>query len=170
MSIKSINPATNKIVKTFEEMSASTVEQSIAKAEQTYAIWKKTTYPERAELLHKVANLLREKAKDLAELVTLEMGKLYAQAEGEIALSADIFDYYANHSEAFLVDKILHPSHGQALVRHSPIGVLLGVQPWNFPFYQVARFAAPNIMVGNTILLKHASLVPQCAQAIQDLF
>ncbi len=170
MSIKSINPATNKVVKAFEEMSVSTVEKSIVKSEQTFAIWKKTTYSERAELLYKVAGLLREKVKDLAELITLEMGKLYSQAEGEIALSADIFDYYANHSEAFLADKILHPSHGQALVRHSPIGVLLGVQPWNFPFYQVARFAAPNIMVGNTILLKHASLVPQCAQAIQDLF
>jgi succinate-semialdehyde dehydrogenase/glutarate-semialdehyde dehydrogenase len=98
------------------------------------------------------------------------MGKLVEQAEGEIKLSAEIFDYYANHGEAFLADKKLDPVHGQAFIRHSPIGVLLGVQPWNFPFYQVARFAAPNIMVGNTILIKHASIVPQCAIAIEKLF
>jgi succinate-semialdehyde dehydrogenase/glutarate-semialdehyde dehydrogenase len=98
------------------------------------------------------------------------MGKLVSQAEGEIKLSAEIFDYYANNAEAFLSDKILKPVHGQALVRYSPIGVLFGVQPWNFPFYQVARFAAPNIMVGNTILIKHASIVPQCAIAIEEIF
>jgi succinate-semialdehyde dehydrogenase/glutarate-semialdehyde dehydrogenase len=98
------------------------------------------------------------------------MGKLIAQAEAEIDLSAAIFDYYATNSEQFLADKILNPELGSAYIRHSSIGVLLGVQPWNFPFYQVARFAAPNIMIGNTILLKHASMVPQCAIAIEDLF
>ena len=170
MSIQSTNPATNKVVKTFEEMSEAAVDQSIAKSVETFAIWKKTAYSERAVLLHNVAGLLRKKKKELAQLITLEMGKLVAQAEGEIKLSAEIFDYYANHAEAFLSDKILNPVHGQALVRHSPIGVLLGVQPWNFPFYQVARFAAPNIMVGNTILIKHASIVPQCAIAIEELF
>ena len=100
----------------------------------------------------------------------MEMGKLVDQAEGEIKLSAEIFDYYASHAEDFMADKILTPVHGQALIRHSPIGVLLGVQPWNFPFYQVARFAAPNIMVGNTILIKHASIVPQCSIAIEEIF
>ena len=103
-------------------------------------------------------------------MITLEMGKLVAEAEGEIKLNAEIFDYYANNAEGFLADKILKPVHGQALIRHSPIGILLGVQPWNFPFYQVARFAALNIMVGNTILIKHASIVPQCAIAIEALF
>ncbi len=170
MSIQSTNPATNKVVKTFEEMSETTVEQSIAKSVETFASWKKTDYSKRAALLHNVAGLLRKNKKELAQLITLEMGKLVAQAEGEIKLSAEIFDYYANHAEAFLTDKILNPMHGQALVRHSPIGVLLGVQPWNFPFYQVARFAAPNIMVGNTILIKHASIVPQCAIAIEGIF
>lgn len=170
MSIKSTNPATNKVVQTFEEMTEPALEQSIATAVETFASWKKTPYAERAALLHKVAGLLRENKKDLAQLITLEMGKLLSQAEGEIKLSAEIFDYYANHAEEFLTDKVLKPVHGQALVRNSPIGVLLGVQPWNFPFYQVARFAAPNIMVGNTILLKHASLVPQCALAIEKLF
>ena len=170
MPIQTINPATNKVVKTFDEMTEAVVDQSVAKAVVTFDAWKKTDYAERASLLHKVAGLLRGKKKELAKLITLEMGKLVAQAEGEIKLSAEIFDYYANHAEAFLADKILHPVHGQAFIRHSPIGVLLGVQPWNFPFYQVARFVAPNIMVGNTILIKHASIVPQCAMAIEELF
>lgn len=170
MSIQSTNPATNKVLKTFEEMSETLVDQCIAKSVETFTFWKKTPYAQRAELLHNVAALLRKKKKDLAQLITLEMGKLVAEAEGEIELSAEIFDYYANHGEEFLSDKILKPVYGQALVRNSPIGVLLGVQPWNFPFYQVARFAAPNIMVGNTLLIKHASIVPQCAMAIEELF
>ena len=170
MAIQSTNPATNKVVKTFEEMSETAVDQSIAKSVETFTTWKKTPYSERAAILHKIAGLLRDKKKELAQIITLEMGKLVAQAEGEIKLSAEIFDYYANNAEAFLSDKILNPVHGQALVRRSPIGVLLGVQPWNFPFYQVARFAAPNVMAGNTILIKHASIVPQCAIAIEELF
>ena len=170
MSIQSTNPATNKVVKTFEEMSETAIDQSIIISVETFAIWKKTPFSKRAALLHNVAGLLRKKKNELAQLITLEMGKLVSQAEGEIKLSAEIFDYYANHAEAFLSDKILNPVHGQALVRHSPIGVLLGVQPWNFPFYQVARFAAPNIMAGNTLVIKHASIVPQCAIAIEELF
>ena len=170
MSIKSTNPATNKVVKTFEEITDENVDKAIAQADATFQEWKKTDYKHRSEILHKVAGLLREKKKDLAKIITLEMGKLVSEAEGEIKLSAEIFDYYANNAEDFLADKILNPVHGEALIRHSPIGVLLGVQPWNFPFYQVARFAAPNIMVGNTILIKHASIVPQCAIAIEEIF
>ena len=113
---------------------------------------------------------MREKKQLLAKLITLEMGKLIAQAEAEIILSADIIDYYANNGAAFLNDKTLSPSFGKAFIRYSPVGVLLGVEPWNFPFYQVARFAAPNIMIGNTVMVKHASIVPQCAIAIEDLF
>ena len=170
MAIQTINPATNKVEKTFTEMTEEDVDKAIEQSAATFKEWKKTDYKKRAEVLHKVAGLLREKKKDLAKMVTLEMGKLVAQAEGEIKLSAEIFDYYAKHAEGFLADKILDPVHGEALVRHSPIGVLLGVQPWNFPFYQVARFVAPNIMVGNTILLKHASIVPQCGIAIEEIF
>lgn len=170
MSIQTTNPTTNKVEQSFTEMKDEEVDKAIATSAATFDEWKKTDYKERAALLHKVAGLLREKKKELAKMITLEMGKLVAQAEGEIKLSAEIFDYYANHAESFLADKILNPTHGQALIRHSPIGVLLGVQPWNFPFYQVARFAAPNIMVGNTILIKHASIVPQCAIAIEEIF
>jgi succinate-semialdehyde dehydrogenase/glutarate-semialdehyde dehydrogenase len=113
---------------------------------------------------------MRDKKESLAILITLEMGKPITQAEGEIVLSADIIDYYAKHGAKFLEDKPLKPEFGSAFVRYSPIGVLLGVEPWNFPFYQVARFAAPNIMIGNTVLVKHASNVPQCAIAIEELF
>jgi succinate-semialdehyde dehydrogenase/glutarate-semialdehyde dehydrogenase len=170
MSIQTINPNTNKTVKSFEEMTDQQVESKLANAQEAFTVWRKTTYSQRADLLHKVAMLLRVKKSELAKTITLEMGKLLAQAEGEIALSADIFDYYAEHGETFLADKILDPEFGTALVRSSPLGVLLGVMPWNFPYYQVARFAAPNLMVGNTVLIKHASIVPQCAAAIQELF
>jgi succinate-semialdehyde dehydrogenase/glutarate-semialdehyde dehydrogenase len=170
MSIQTVNPNTNKVVKSFEEMSDQAVEAAVTQAESAYTEWRKTSYEQRAVVLHKVASLMREKKEQLATLITLEMGKLFAQAEGEVILSADIIDYYATHAKKFLGDKHLSPDHGKAFIRHSPIGVLFGVEPWNFPFYQVARFAAPNIMIGNTILVKHASIVPQCGIAIEELF
>lgn len=170
MSIQTVNPNTNKIVKSFEEMTEKAVDAKVAKAHLAYINWKETSYQQRADLLHKVAKLMRIKKSELAKTITLEMGKLLSEAEGEIDLSADIIDYYADNAEGFLADKVLIPEHGEAIIRNSPIGVLLGVMPWNFPYYQVARFAAPNIMVGNTILLKHASIVPQCAAAIEKLF
>ncbi len=151
-------------------MTEKTVDAKVAKAQVAFLDWKETSYQYRADLLHKVATLMRVKKSALAKTITLEMGKLLAQAEGEIDLSAAIIDYYADHGEAFLADKVLDPEFGAAIIRNSPIGVLLGVMPWNFPFYQVARFAAPNIMVGNTILLKHSSIVPQCAADIEELF
>ena len=170
MAIQTINPTTNKLVKSFDEMTDAAVENAVAMAVISYDEWKNTEYQARAQILYKVAGLLRAKKKELAKIITLEMGKLLSHAEGEIKLSAEIFDYYANKAETFLADKILDPVHGHAFIRHSSIGVLLGVQPWNFPFYQVARFAAPNIMIGNTVLVKHASNVPQCAIAIEQLF
>ncbi|MBE0393327.1 succinate-semialdehyde dehydrogenase/glutarate-semialdehyde dehydrogenase [Flavobacterium sp. 7E] len=170
MSIQTTNPATNKVIKSFDEMTDKQVEDAIALSNTTFKDWKKTSYKDRATILHKVAKLMRAKKTELATLITLEMGKVFAQSEGEIDLSASILDYYADNAETFLADKKLSPEQGEAFVRSSPIGVLFGVMPWNFPFYQVVRFAAPNIMVGNTILLKHASIVPQCAIAIDELF
>ncbi len=170
MSIQTINPNTNNMVKSFEEMTEKAVNDKVKKAQLTFTNWKEISYHQRADLLHKVAALMRIKKSELAKTITLEMGKLLAQAEDEIDLSADIIDYYANHGEDFLADKVLDPEYGEAIIRNSPIGVLLGVMPWNFPFYQVVRFAAPNIMVGNTILIKHASIVPQCAIAIEKIF
>jgi len=170
MSIQTINPFNNEVVKTFEEMTPEAIETALAQAESCFKTWRDTTYKQRAALLQKVAQLMRAKKDELAPLITLEMGKLLAQSYGEIALSADIIEYYANNGENFLSDKKLAPEFGEAYIKNSPIGVLLGVEPWNFPFYQVARFAAPNIMIGNVVLVKHASNVPQCAFAIQQLF
>lgn len=170
MSIQTTNPATNKVVQSFDEMTDKQVQVAIEKSNTTFQEWKKTSYDDRAKVLHKVATLMRERKSDLAKLITLEMGKIISQAEWEINLSADILDYYADNGAAFLADKKLNPESGEAFVRSSPIGPLFGVMPWNFPFYQVVRFAAPNIMVGNTILLKHASIVPQCGIAIEELF
>ncbi len=170
MAIQTVNPNTNKVVKSFEEMSDNAVDAAVAKAESAYTDWRKTSYEQRSVILHKVASLMLEKKEHLATLITLEMGKLFAQAEAEVVLSANIIDYYATHAKKFLADKHLNPDHGKAFIRHSPIGVLFGVEPWNFPLYQVARFAAPNIMIGNTVLVKHASIVPQCGIAIEELF
>lgn len=170
MAFQSINPTNNKVVKSFDEMTDTAAEAAISKAVITFDQWKQTDYQTRAQLLYAVSGLLRAQKRRLAQLITLEMGKLLAHAEGEIKLSAEIFDYYAKNAEEFLTDKILDPVHGKAFIRHSPVGVLLGIQPWNFPFYQVARFAAPNIMIGNTVLIKHASNVPQCAIAIEEIF
>lgn len=170
MPIQTVNPTTNKTIESFEEMTDTALDAAVAQAAEAYTKWKMTSFTERADLLHTVAARMRDKKNSLAALITLEMGKLIAQAEGEIVLSADILDYYAVHGERFLADKSLSSKEGKAFIRHSPIGVLLGVEPWSFPFYQVARFTAPNIMVGNTILVKHASMVPQCAIAIENLF
>jgi succinate-semialdehyde dehydrogenase / glutarate-semialdehyde dehydrogenase len=170
MSIQTVNPTTNQAGKSFEAMTDKVVDAAVGRAVKAFDGWRKTTYDHRAALLQKVAALMRKNKDSLAKLITLEMGKLISQAEGEIDLSADIFDYYAIHGPKFLADTPLNPEFGTAFIRNSPIGVLLGIQPWNFPFYQVARFAAPNIMVGNTVLIKHASIVPQCAVAIEDLF
>ena len=169
-SIKTVNPATNELVKSFEEMTEQAIESAISGAEKAYQDWKKTSYEQRADLLHKVASLMRQEKDTLAKLITLEMGKLLKESEGEIDLSADILDYYADNGAKFLADQTLKTEFGEAVVRNSPIGVLLGIEPWNFPFYQVARFAAPNIMIGNVVLVKHASNVPQCGIAMEKLF
>ena len=170
MSIQTKDPSTNEVVESFKEMTTAEIENAVCIAHDHFDEWRKATYNARADLLRRVAALMRQKKTVLAKMITLEMGKLIAEAEGEIDLSANIFDYYADNGEAFLADQILKTETGEALIRHSPIGVILGVQPWNFPFYQVARFAAPNVMIGNTILLKHASNVPQCGIALEILF
>jgi succinate-semialdehyde dehydrogenase/glutarate-semialdehyde dehydrogenase len=170
MSFQTVNPATNKVIQAFDEMTDAVLEKVVDRAAQTFSDWKNTDYQTRAKVLYAVAGLLRAQKRELAQIITLEMGKLYSHAEGEIKLSAEIFDYYAKNAEEILKDKILNPVHGKALIRYSPVGILLGIQPWNFPFYQVARFAAPNIMIGNTVLVKHASNVPQCAIAIEKIF
>lgn len=144
MAFQTINPTTNKLIKSFDEMTDATLDKAVAQATTAFDEWKQTDYQTRSQLLYTVAGLLRAKRKELAQMITLEMGKLLVHAEGEIKLSAEIFDYYAKNAEGFLADKVLNPVHGKAIIRYSPVGLLLGIQPWNFPFYQVARFAAPK--------------------------
>lgn len=169
-SIKTVNPFNNETVKEFDVMSNEQVDQIIGRADQAFKSWKKTSFEKRAELLHNVANILRERKEELGKLATLEMGKLLKESIYEVELCANIFDYYADNGAKFLADHPLETPHGKAFLAYEPIGVLLSVQPWNFPFYQITRSAAPNIMAGNTMVLKHASNVPQCAQIMEDIF
>ncbi len=167
---QSVNPFNGKTLKAFDELSAAQLEKAIKTAEMCFQSWRQTTFAERAGILIKAATLLRERAEEFAKPVTLEMGKLIAEARGETALSADILEYYAWHAEAFLAPQNLNPKQGEAVVESSPLGVLFGVQPWNFPYYQLARFAAPNLMAGNVVMVKHAGCVPQCAVAFAKLW
>ena len=120
-------------------------------------------------MLKRAAALIRERQQALAALTTREMGKLIGQSAGEVALSAAIIDYYADHAESFLGLEALKTDSGEAVVESSPMGILFGVEPWNYPCYQIVRFAAPNLMAGNVVMVKHASNVPQCALAFEQL-
>jgi len=167
---QSVNPFDGKIVKTFKELSGKQLESAIKTAAIAFDAWRLTTFAERAMVAAKAASLMRARVDDLARLVTLEMGKLIEESRGEVALSADIIDYYAINAERFLTPQKLSPSTGEAIIENAPLGVLFGVQPWNFPYYQLARFAAPNLMAGNVVMVKHAGCVPQCAIAFEQLW
>jgi len=147
------------------------VEQAVADTAAAYADWRNRPMAERARLLSAIAAGYRADRERLAGIVTQEMGKTRGEALGEFDLVADIFDYYATHGASFIADRPLDISGGgQALVRTDPIGVILGIMPWNYPHYQVARFAAPNLLLGNTLILKHAPSCPESAIAIAELF
>lgn len=168
-SIKTVNPFNNEVVKQFEVMSKDQVNTIISKADEAFKSWKKTSFSKRSAIIHKVAEIMRSRKDELGKLATLEMGKLLRESIAEVELSADIFDYYALKTESFLADKKLETPIGKAFISYEPIGVILSVQPWNFPFYQITRSAAPNLMAGNTMVLKHASNVPQCAQIMENI-
>lgn len=170
MAYQSINPASGEVGQSFPELTDAELETAIVATAACYEDWRRTSFAQRAAIMSKAASIMRDRSEELARLVTLEMGKLIAQAQGEVSLSADIIDYYAEHAERFLATEQLTPDSGTAEVVSTPIGVLFGVQPWNFPYYQLARFAAPNIMAGNVILVKHASCVPQSAIAFEKLW
>jgi succinate-semialdehyde dehydrogenase/glutarate-semialdehyde dehydrogenase len=170
MAYQSVNPFDGTILKTFDEFTDQQLETALVTATESFEIWRRMTFTERATIVAKAATGLRKQIEKFAHLMTLEMGKLIDQARGEVLLSADILDYYANNAELFLAPEQLKPASGEAVVVNSPIGVLFGVQPWNFPYYQLARFAAPNLMAGNVVMVKHASCVPQCAIAFEQLW
>jgi succinate-semialdehyde dehydrogenase/glutarate-semialdehyde dehydrogenase len=170
MAYQSVNPYDGKILKTFEELTDKQLEMALATAATCFETWRHTSFAERAAVVAKAAAIMRARIDEFARPVTLEMGKLIDQARGEVVLSADIIDYYAKNAERFLAPEHLKPSSGEAEVESSPFGVLFGVQPWNFPYYQLARFAAPNLMAGNVVMVKHAGCVPQCAIAFEKLW
>jgi succinate-semialdehyde dehydrogenase / glutarate-semialdehyde dehydrogenase len=170
MSYQSVNPYTAKTEQLFPEITDAQLEHKLAMAHSGYLTWRALKPSERSTIVHKAALLLRERMDEFATPMTLEMGKLFEESRGEVKLSADILDYYAKHAESFLAPVKLSPEQGSAAIESSPIGVLFGVQPWNFPYYQLARFAAPNLMAGNVVMVKHAGCVPQCALAFEQLF
>ena len=170
MTYQSVNPYDGKTLKTFDELTDQQLESALESAENCFKTWRHTTFVERAKLVEKAATLMREQIETFARPITLEMGKLIEQAREEVLLCADILDYYAKNAERFLATEHLQPSSGEATVESTPLGVLFGIQPWNFPYYQLARFAAPNLMAGNVVMVKHASCVPQCAIAFEQLW
>jgi len=170
MAYQSINPYDGKILQTFEELTDDELEIAIAGAASCFESWRQMTFAERAEVVARAATILDARVDEFARLVSMEMGKLIDQARGEVVLSADILEYYAKNAERFLAPQHLEPASGEADVENSPFGVLFGVQPWNFPYYQLARFAAPNLMAGNVVMVKHAGCVPQCAIAFERLW
>ena len=169
-SYQSINPYDNKLVESFDEMDDQQLEVAIATAHAAYTKWRMTSFKEREAIVAKAAELMHERHSEFALPVTQEMGKLIGESEGEVKLSADIIAYYAKHAKHFLEPVELSPNAGHAEIVSQPLGVLFGVEPWNFPYYQLARFAAPNIMAGNVVMVKHASCVPKCAIAFEKLW
>lgn len=164
------NPATGERLREFPGATDAEISQAISAAHDSFTGWRTTEVAERAALLTRVAGLYRERVDELAPIISVEMGKPITQAKGEVLFSADIYDYYATWGPDFLADEELPARGGGAVVVTEPIGALLGIMPWNYPYYQVARFAAPNIMLGNTILLKHAESCPQSALAMEAIF
>ena len=169
MAYQSIDPNTGKLVKSFEHLSNAQLDTKLAAAESCFQSWKHTRYAERAVILNKAAELMHAHVDDFARLATLEMGKRIDEARGEVKFSADILAYYAKHAEAFLAPTRLNPKVGEAHMESSPFGVLFCVEPWNFPYYQLARVAGPQLMAGNVLVVKHAGCVPQCAIAFEKL-
>jgi succinate-semialdehyde dehydrogenase/glutarate-semialdehyde dehydrogenase len=169
MAYQSVNPNTGQVIESFEHMSPDQLENALATAQTCFQTWKHKTYAERAVIVNKAAALLRAHGDDFARLETLEMGKRINEARGEVKFSADILGYYAKHAESFLAPTQLHPKVGEAHMESSPLGVLFCVEPWNFPYYQLARVAGPQLMAGNVLVVKHAGCVPQCAIAFEQL-
>ena len=170
MAYESVNPYDGKTVKKFHELTHIQLETKIATAARTYETWKKTPYAKRAVIVAKAAELMHADVDKFAHLASLEMGKLINEARGEVKFSAEILAYYDKNGEHFLAPEKLHPTIGTAHMESSPIGVIFCVEPWNFPFYQLARVAGPHMMAGNAVMVKHAGCVPQCAIAFEQLW
>ena len=170
MPYQSLNPATGELLKSFPEITGPQLEAKLVAASACFAVWRHKSYAERAKIVAKVATLMLEHQEKLARTMTLEMGKRIADARGEVTFSSTILTYYAKNAERFLAPVALHPAKGQAHIESSPIGVIFAVEPWNFPYSQLARVAGPHLMAGNVLMVKHAGNVPQCALAFEALW
>ena len=168
--LSSINPANNILIKNYDEMTSPESADIISLADKAFKNWKETSYIYRSELMKNAAKVLRENSEEYSVLMTIEMGKPIVQSRAEVEKCVWVCDYYADNAEKFLADEIIKTEATKSFVSYQPLGVILAVMPWNFPFWQVFRFAAPNLMAGNAGLLKHASNVSGCALAIEDVF
>jgi succinate-semialdehyde dehydrogenase / glutarate-semialdehyde dehydrogenase len=170
MKMQSINPATEEVLATFDELTAAQVEDALAKAELAFGRWRRIDFSERSSLMRRAAGYLRQHKGRFAALITAEMGKAIVQSEGEVEKCAWCCEFYAENAHGFLAPTEIASDAASSFVRFDPLGAVLAVMPWNFPFWQVMRFAAPALMAGNVGLLKHASNVPQCALALEEVF
>src|SRR3954468_13422399 len=168
-----IDPATGETLKTYDTISDDDLQGAIGRAAGAHRAWgRETTVEQRAAVIARVGELHEERKQELGEIISREMGKPIEQAVGEVEFSAAIYQYYADNGESLLADESIDllEGEGSAFIRRSSVGVLLGIMPWNYPYYQVARFAGPNLVIGNTILLKHAPQCPESAEAIEQIY
>ena len=170
MSFSTINPATEEIIKHYDELSIEEVNLKIEKAHNAHLSWKEVPFSNRAELMFNAAKVLREKKEEYAELMAIEMGKPYVQGISEAEKCAWVCDYYAENAEKQLADEVIATEMSRSYVTFQPIGAVLAIMPWNFPFWQVFRFAAPALMAGNAGILKHARNTMGCAIEIENVF
>ncbi|PLY02230.1 MAG: succinate-semialdehyde dehydrogenase [Desulfuromonas sp.] len=170
MALESLNPATGELLETFEEWSDTQVAETVDQVNHAWTAWRKTSFADRSTLMKRAAEVLREHAESYARTMALEMGKPISEGRAEINKCAACCDFYADHAASFLADEVIASDASKSYVAHRPLGVVLAVMPWNFPFWQVFRFAAPALMAGNTGLLKHSSNVPRCALQIEEVF
>jgi succinate-semialdehyde dehydrogenase/glutarate-semialdehyde dehydrogenase len=171
MAMESINPANGELLGTFETWDQTTLDDVVTQAGYQFKEWSQLTpIEDRCTMIKRVADVLRDDSDKLAELISLEMGKTFVEAEGEIEKCAKVCDYYAEKGPEFLADELVETDGSKSYVNYQPIGVVLAVMPWNYPFWQVFRFAAPALVAGNIAILKHASNVPQCALALEEVF
>src|SRR5689334_7556725 len=163
------DPVTGELIEELPNSTDEEVQAAIDRVHRGYTSWRRRPVTERAKIVLRAAELFAERANELAAIMTLEMGKRINEGRGEVGIVVDIFRYYGTQGPALLADEPLAIKGGEAVITKEPIGALLGVMPWNFPCYQVARFVAPNLVLGNTILLKHASICPRSATAIAEI-
>lgn len=170
MAIASINPATGETLQTFESLSQEQLDAKLQLAHETFRNYRRNSFAERAQMMLRAGEILEAEKKDFARVMALEMGKPINGGVQEAEKCAWVCRYYAENAEKHLADELVETNANRSYVRFQPLGAVLAVMPWNFPFWQVFRFAAPGLMAGNVGLLKHSSNVPQCALAIEDIF